>query len=78
MNDVEPSRAKDLILLGLASQYVTKPVEPETKAAAATNANADQQTADEKAKADAAAKAAADEKAKADAAAKATKAPAKK
>ncbi|ARS51507.1 Rho termination factor N-terminal domain-containing protein [Kushneria konosiri] len=33
MKDVETDRAKDLIRLGLASQYEVKPVEPETKGA---------------------------------------------
>ncbi|WP_445621336.1 Rho termination factor N-terminal domain-containing protein [Kushneria sp. Sum13] len=31
MPDVDTDRAKDLIRLGLASQYVVKPMEPETK-----------------------------------------------
>lgn len=31
MKDVEPDRAKDLIRLGLATQYTVKPMEPETK-----------------------------------------------
>ncbi|WP_299259765.1 Rho termination factor N-terminal domain-containing protein [uncultured Kushneria sp.] len=31
LKDVETDRAKDLIRLGLASQYEVKPVEPETK-----------------------------------------------
>ncbi|RUR34482.1 hypothetical protein [Vreelandella nanhaiensis] len=49
LTDVETGRAKDLVRLGLASQYEVKPAEPETKAAEDTKAKAD--TASKSAKA---------------------------